>query len=93
MATAGGGNVEGSKPDEEVVVDGVILLGDTYFEGRVPYDASQMYGNNLLNFVTHFWNEEKGGFELRRDDEIIEAALITHEGAVVHPLIKERMGV
>jgi NAD(P) transhydrogenase subunit alpha len=91
MAAASGGNVEGSKPDEDVVVDGITIIGDTNLEGRVPYESSQMYGNNLLHFVEHFWNEESKEFALQRDDEIMQGALITHGGAVVHPMIKERM--
>ncbi|MCB0215966.1 MAG: NAD(P) transhydrogenase subunit alpha [Caldilineae bacterium] len=92
MATAGGGNVEGSRPDEDRVVGGVTIIGDTNLEGRVPYDASQMYGSNLANFVEHFWNKADRVFELRRDDEILAGALITHAGEVVHPLIKEKVG-
>jgi len=92
MAAGSGGNVEGSKPNEEVVLHGVTILGDTNLEGRVPYDASQMYGSNLGNFVEHFWNKEEKKFELRREDEIMEGALITHDGEVVHKVIKERIG-
>ena len=91
MAAASGGNVEGSKPDEDVVVHGVTILGDTNLEGRVPYDASQMYGSNLVNFVEHFWNKDDKKFELRRDDEIMKGALLTHDGEVVHSMIKERI--
>ncbi len=92
MAAGSGGNVEGSKPDEDVVVNGVTILGDTNLEGRVPYDASQMYGSNLANFIGHFWNAESKEFELRLEDEILKGALITHGGAVVHPVIQERIG-
>lgn len=92
MATATGGNVEGSKPDEDVVIHGVTVIGDTNLEGRVPRDASQMYGSNLVNFVTHFWNKETKALELRRDDEIMKGALLTHGGEVVHEMIKERIG-
>ncbi|MCC5845147.1 MAG: NAD(P) transhydrogenase subunit alpha [Verrucomicrobia bacterium] len=92
MAAGSGGNVEGSKPDEDVVLHGVTVVGDTNLEGRVPYDASQMYGSNLFNFVQHFWNKETSVLELRRDDEIIEGSLLTHAGEVVHNVIKERIG-
>lgn len=91
MAAGSGGNVEGSKPDEDVVLHGVTVIGDTNLEGKVPYDASQMYGSNLFNFVQHFWNKDSNTLELRRDDEIIEGALLTHDGEVVHKMIKERI--
>lgn len=92
MAAGSGGNVEGSKPDEDVVLHGVTVVGDTNLEGRVPYDASQMYGSNLFNFIQHFWNKETSVLELRRDDEIIGGSLLTHGGEVVHSVIKERIG-
>lgn len=91
MAAGSGGNVEGSKPDEDVVLHGVTVVGDTNLEGKVPYDASQMYGSNLVNFVQHFWNKETNAFELRREDEIIDGSLLTHDGEVVHKMMKERI--
>ena len=91
MAAASGGNVEGSEPDEDVIKHGVTIIGDTNLEGKVALDASQMYGSNLVNLVSHFWNEETKAFELNREDEIIQGALITHEGDVVHEMIKERV--
>ncbi len=93
MAAGTGGNVEGSLPDQNVVVGGVTIVGDTNLEGRVPLDASQMYGSNMAHFVEHFWDAAAGGFQMRLDDEILSGALITHAGEVVHPLIKERLGL
>ncbi|MFT5499132.1 MAG: NAD(P) transhydrogenase subunit alpha [Kiritimatiellia bacterium] len=91
MAASSGGNVEGSIPDQDVVQHGVIIIGDTNLEGRVPYGASQMYGSNLANFIEHFWDKDSRSIKLRLEDEILRAALITHRGAVVHPMIVERM--
>jgi len=92
MAAGSGGNVEGSEPDKDVVKHGVTIVGDTNLEGRVPYDASQMYGSNLVNLVQHFWDKEAKSFTLNMEDEIIKGALITHDGNVVHEVIKERIG-
>lgn len=91
MAAASGGNVEGSEPDKDVVKHGVTIIGDTNLEGRVPYDASQMYGSNLYNLVQHFWDKEQKAFKIQMDDEIIKGSLITHDGEVVHSMIKERI--
>lgn len=91
MAAGSGGNVEGSVPDQDVVKHGVLIMGDTNLEGRVPYDATQMYGSNLVNLVQHFWNKETKTFDLRMEDEIIKGSLLTHGGNVVHSVIKERI--
>lgn len=91
MAAGSGGNVEGSQPDQDVVLHGVTVIGDTNLEGRVPYDASQMYGSNMVNLVQHFWDEEAKSFNLDLEDEIIQGSLLTHDGAVIHNMIKERI--
>jgi NAD(P) transhydrogenase subunit alpha len=92
MAAASGGNVEGSEPGKDVTKHGVTIVGDTNLEGRTALDASQMYGSNLVNLVTHFWDEEAKEFKLNREDEILQGSLITHGGEVVHEMIKERIG-
>src|SRR5690606_27181719 len=47
MAAAQGGNVEGSVAGERVVTEnGVIILGYTDLAGRLPTQASQLYGTN-----------------------------------------------
>lgn len=92
MAAETGGNVEGSKPGEEVVQNGVTIIGAKNLEGYVPLDASQMYASNLFNFIDHFWDKESKTFNLNRDDEIIAGALLTHDGEIVNETIKEKVG-
>ena len=92
MAAASGGNVEGSEPGQDVVKHGVTIIGDTNLEGRTALDASQMYGSNLVNLISHFWNGETKTFDLNPEDEIIRGSLITHGGEIVHEMIKERIG-
>ena len=84
LAAGSGGNVEGSRPDEEVDLNGVRLLGFRNLAGRVPVSASQMYSNNLGNLIEHFWNAETKTFEVRLDDDIMKGCLATYEGRVVN---------
>jgi NAD(P) transhydrogenase subunit alpha len=52
MAAANGGNVAGSAADERVVTDnGVTILGYTDLPGRLPTQASQLFGTNLVNLM------------------------------------------
>ncbi len=89
MAVESGGNVEGSRVNEEVIINGVRIIGLGNLPGRVANHASQMYSNNLYNFVSHFWDKESATFPLNLDDEIIQGSLITHGGEVVNQTIKE----
>jgi len=91
MAVEVGGNVEASELGKVVERRGVTIIGWPELQRKVPVAASQMFSSNLYNFVEHFWDKQEKRFVLRRDDEIIEGCLITHQGQVVHPTIKARM--
>jgi NAD(P) transhydrogenase subunit alpha len=91
MAVETGGNVEGSEVDKVVVIEGVKVIGLGNLPGRVALTASQMYSNNLGNFIAHFWDKESNGFRLNLDDEIIKGALVTHNGALFSEMYKSIM--
>lgn len=88
LAAESGGNVEGSVLDEEVIRHGVRIIGLGTLEGRAAVDASQVYGSNLVNFVSHFWHDEQKSFHLDLEDILIQGCLVTHQGAIVHEMIR-----
>ena len=88
MAAETGGNVEGSVAGQEVVVNGVTIIGQGNWPNFVSRDASQMYSSNLLNMVSEYWDKENKSFVLDQENEIIQGCLITHGGAVVNETIK-----
>ena len=89
MAVESGGNVEGSKLNEEVVTpNGVRILGMGNLPGRVAVHASQMYSANLHNLLEEYWDKDSQTFKINLEDEIIKGALITHQGQVVNEMVK-----
>ena len=89
MAVESGGNVEGSKLNEEVVTaNGVRILGIGNLPGRVAVHASQVYSTNLHNLLEEYWDKDSKAFKINLEDEIIKGALITHQGAVVNEMVK-----
>lgn len=88
MAVETGGNVEGSVMDQVVDVNGVKVVGQGNLPGEVARNASDMYSNNLLNLVLEFWDSEAKTLNLDPEDEIIQACVITRDGAVVNETIK-----
>ncbi|MFT7245467.1 MAG: NAD(P) transhydrogenase subunit alpha [Candidatus Azotimanducaceae bacterium] len=88
MAVESGGNIEGSVPDEVVVVNGVSIIGVSNLPSEVPRHASQMYSSNLFNLVSEFWDEEGQAFGLDLDDDILAGCVITHGGEIVNAAIK-----
>ena len=87
MAVEFGGNCEVSENGKTVKKHNVTIIGEPNLPSLVPTHASEMYSKNILNFITHFAKE--GKFELNLEDEIIKGALITNNGEVVNPRVKE----
>lgn len=85
LAAEGGGNVEGTVSNEEVVTEeGVRIIGWNALERKVPRHASQMFSSNMLNLIEHFWDGDAKVFPLKTEEEIIKGCLLTHEGSIVH---------
>ncbi len=86
MAAGSGGNVEGSVPGEVVVTDnGVTIVGDTDLAARLPTQASQLYGTNLVNLLKLLVPEKDGRLVLDLDDVVVRAVTVTHHGEVLWP--------
>jgi NAD(P) transhydrogenase subunit alpha len=88
MAVETGGNVEGSKLDEIVDVNGVKIIGQGNLPSEVARNASEMYSNNLFNLISEFWDKEEKTLNLDPEDEIIKACVITRDGSIVNETIK-----
>lgn len=84
MAVESSGNVEGSKLNEEVIINGVRIIGLGNLPGRVAFHASQMYSSNLHNLLEEYWSKDEKTFKLNLEDEIIKGCLVTHEGQIVN---------
>ena len=87
LAVEQGGNVEGSRPGETAEVGGVRIVGISNMPGRIAADASALYARNLVAFAGLLLNNE-GQLEPDFEDEILKAALVVKDGAIVHPALK-----
>ncbi|TVR11455.1 MAG: NAD(P) transhydrogenase subunit alpha [Planctomycetota bacterium] len=92
-AVSSGGNVAGSRADEEVVVDGVRIIGLSNYPGQVAHSATLMLANNIAHMIRHGWDEETKTFSLTKDEETLSSCLITHAGEVVNPTIRGHYGL
>lgn len=86
LAVTQGGNCPLSKPDQVVDVNGVKVIGFTNLPGRIAADASALYARNLLALLP-LLTGENAAFAPKWDDEIVKAAVLTKDGAVVHPAL------
>ncbi len=84
LAASAGGNVDGTEPDKVVRKHGVSIIGASNLARTLAADASALFARNLYNFLSAFWDKEKGGPVLPDDDEIVTGIRLTHGGKVVH---------
>ena len=82
LAVEAGGNVEGAVAGQVVEVHGVKVVGHKNVPSRLAADASALFARNLYNFLSAFWDKEKGAPVL--DEEIGNAIRLTQGGKVVN---------
>ncbi|HED38199.1 MAG TPA: NAD(P)(+) transhydrogenase (Re/Si-specific) subunit alpha, partial [Ignavibacteria bacterium] len=87
MAVEFGGNCEISEKGKSIKKYEVTIIGELNLPSLVPYHASEMYAKNLLNLITYIGKE--GKIELSLDNEIVKGSLITYNGEIIQPRVKE----
>lgn len=81
LAAATGGNTPHTKNNEQVVHNGVTIIGNSNLAATMPADASKLYGKNVLNFLQLIIDKE-GKINLNWDDDLVKGACIAHDGKV-----------
>ncbi|MCL2056572.1 MAG: NAD(P) transhydrogenase subunit alpha [Oscillospiraceae bacterium] len=85
MAVKTGGNVEGSDPEKDILLDnGVLVVSGDGLERLVPKDASNMFSGNIFAFLEHFWDKDAKSIKIDAGDEIMGGCLITSDKKIIH---------
>jgi NAD(P) transhydrogenase subunit alpha len=87
LAVAEGGNCELSKANEIVEKFGVQIYGAVNLARTVPVHASQMHSKNIVNFFQHIFQGSDGVLDF--NDEITKSTCITHNGEIVHEMVRK----
>jgi NAD(P) transhydrogenase subunit alpha len=86
MAAANGGNVEGTVKGEAVLTaNGVTIIGYTDLAGRLPAQASQLYGTNLVNLMKLMTPGKDGVLVLDFDDVVQRSMTVVRDGELTWP--------
>jgi H+-translocating NAD(P) transhydrogenase subunit alpha len=86
MAASNGGNVAGTVADQKVVTaNGVTILGYTDLPGRLPTQASQLFGTNLVNLLKLVTPAKDGEMVLDLDDPVQRGMTVVRDGEVLWP--------
>jgi NAD(P) transhydrogenase subunit alpha len=91
LASERGGNCEITQPGKTIVAHDVTIIGAINVASGVPYHASQMYARNVTNFLLHLIKDQK--LNLNLQDEIVRETLLTHDGEIVQPRVREFIGL
>jgi NAD(P) transhydrogenase subunit alpha len=89
LAAEQGGNCELTVPGQDVVQQGVLILGPINLPSTMPYHASQLYARTVTNYLHHLLKE--GRIHLDLSDELTRGPLVTHQGELVHEVVKASM--
>jgi len=82
MAAEQGGNCALTEPGQSVTKHNVHIIGLTNLPATVAADSSALYARNVLDFLKLLLDKE-GGFVLNRDDDIVAACLMCHNGEIL----------
>jgi NAD(P) transhydrogenase subunit alpha len=91
LAAERGGNCELTEADQTVTKHNVTIIGNTNIPALIAYDASLTYSRNLLALVKLIVKEGKLNIDL--NDEVIAGTMVTRDGEITHPMVRERMGL
>lgn len=89
LAAEKGGNCELTKPGEIVDHKGVKIVGLVNSPSDIPVHASQMYSNNIKNFLKTIVKD--GQLRIDTSDEIVAGTLVTQNGQITNEMVKKAL--
>lgn len=86
LAAATGGNCEYTQSGKVFITpNDVKIIGYTDMTNRLPAQAAQLYGTNLVNLTKLLTPDKDGQINLNLDDVVIRHMTITHNGECLYP--------
>jgi NAD(P) transhydrogenase subunit alpha len=87
IAASSGGNCELTKDGETIVIHGITIIGNSFFTIDMPYDASKMFGKNVLNFLKLMISPTEG-FRINWEDDIVKGTCVTYNNEIINERVK-----
>ncbi len=89
MAAEQGGNCELTQPGIVADVNGVQIIGYTDLASRLPNQASNLYGANMVHLLKQMKIQD--GWNVDMEDEVVRGALVAHKGEITFPPPKPKV--
>jgi len=90
LAAATGGNTELTKNTQTIKYNGVSIVGNSALAASMPYDASKVYGKNILNFLQLIIDKE-GKLNLNFEDDLVLGTCIANNGKITNEKVKMQL--
>jgi len=92
LASERGGNCELTDPGKVIEQHGVTIVGLTNIASLIAKDAAVMYAGNIVNLLKLLIDKE-GNLAVDMDDEVVAGTVMCKEGQIIHPKVRELMGL
>jgi len=89
LAAEQGGNCVLTEPGQEIVRHGVIIIGPMNLPSTIPLPGSEMYARTVTSYLVHLLKDGRPHLDLA--DELTRGPLVTHQGEIVHEVVKARL--
>jgi NAD(P) transhydrogenase subunit alpha len=90
LAASTGGNCALTKPGENVVQNGVTIMGPLNLPATVPLHASQLYSRNVTSFLGLIVSG--GALKIDMADEVVKGSAVAFQGGSLHPKLAAALG-
>lgn len=90
LAASTGGNCELTENGKTIQINGVTIIGDSNLQASMPYDASKMFGKNILNYIKLIIDKD-GNINLNFADDLVTGTCIAHEGEIKNERVKAQV--
>ena len=87
IAASSGGNCELTKDGETVIANEITIIGNSFFAIDMPFDASKMFGKNVLNFLK-LMISPTDGFRINWEDDIVKGTCVTYKNEIINERVK-----
>ena len=92
LAASTGGNCELTENGKTLDINGVRIIGKSDYPAGMSYDASKMFGNNIINMLKIMVDRE-GRLNLNMQDEIINGTTAVHAKEYISQRVKQMLNI
>lgn len=88
LAAISGGNTPHTPQNGKIVFGGVTIVGNSWLPSDMPFDASKLYGKNIINFLSLF-KVDNNVLVFDLHDELLKGSCICRDGSIVHEKLQQ----